>query len=72
MCVKVNQEEPTKRKRTVETPDIATTASGNFCFEDWFMEWPQEALRNVATHFLQKAKNPTQLQELQVVSLSEK
>ena len=23
--------------------------------EDWFMEWPQEALRSVATHFLQKA-----------------
>ena len=25
------------------------------CSKDWFMEWPQEALRSVATHFLQKA-----------------
>ncbi|CAJ1371943.1 unnamed protein product [Effrenium voratum] len=26
----------------------------NCCTIDWFMEWPQEALRSVATHFLQK------------------
>jgi len=26
----------------------------NCCTIDWFMEWPEEALRGVATHFLQK------------------
>ena len=28
----------------------------NCCTIDWFMEWPEEALRGVATHFLQKVE----------------